>query len=59
MDLIKIQYRNHPAYVKAYSEYLRHPESEDALREKEIEYYRIILTEEEFERYAEGKELKK
>lgn len=59
LDLVKIQYRNHPAYIKAYTEYLRHPESEDALREKNKEYYRIVLPEEEFKRYEESKALEK
>ena len=53
LDLVKIQYRNHPAYIKAYAEYLRHPESEDALREKNEEYYKIILPEDEYQRYEE------
>jgi hypothetical protein len=53
LDLIKIQYRNYPTYIKAHSDYLRHPESKEALREKEIEYYRVILPEDEFKRYKE------
>jgi hypothetical protein len=56
LDLIKIQYRNHPAYIKAYAEYLRHPESEDAVRKKDMEGYKIILSEEEFKRYEEESE---
>jgi hypothetical protein len=45
-----------PAYIKAYTEYW-HPESEDALSKKNKEYYRIILTEEEYKLYIKGKEL--
>lgn len=52
IDLVKIQFRNHPAYIKAYTEYFKNPESEEALRKKEIEYYRIVLTDEEFKRYV-------
>jgi hypothetical protein len=59
LDLVKIQYRNHPAYIKAYTEYLRHPESKEVLRKKNKEYYRIILNEEEFKRYEESKALEK
>ncbi len=53
IDLVKIQFRNHPAYIKAYTEYLKNPIDEESLRKKELEYYRIILSEDEFKRYVE------
>lgn len=53
IDLVKIQFRNHPAYIKAYAEYLKNPNDEESLRKKELEYYRIILPEDEFKRYVE------
>jgi hypothetical protein len=53
MDLVKIQFRNHPAYIKTYTEYLKNPNDEESLRKKELEYYRIILPEDEFKKYVE------
>lgn len=53
MDLVKIQFRNHPAYIKAYTEYLKNPNDEESLRKKELEYYRIVLPEDEFKGYIE------
>ncbi len=53
MDIISVQYRNHPDYIKAYSEYLRDPGNKELNRKKELERYRIILSKEEFELYRQ------
>lgn len=50
-SLVKLQYRNHPGYIEAYAKYLEDPRNEELQRKKELEYYRIILTEEEFKMY--------
>lgn len=48
--IIKIQYRHHPDYVKAYIDYLSDPDDEEKKKRKEAEYYRIVLPEEWFKR---------
>ena len=53
-SIIKFQYRSHPDYVKAYMDYLNKPESEELRRKKETEYYKVILTEEDFKRYEKS-----
>lgn len=40
LTIVKIQFRNHPDYVKAYEKYLDNPQSEEAKKQLEIEYDR-------------------
>ena len=54
LSIIKLQYRNHPDYIRAYEKYLTDPKNESLTKEKEREYYRIILTEEEFKLYEKS-----
>jgi hypothetical protein len=51
LSIVRLHYRNHPDYIRAYEKYLDDPKNEVLIREKEKEYYRIILTEEEFNLY--------
>jgi hypothetical protein len=51
LSLIKLQYRDHPAYVDAYVDYLNDPTNEELQKKRQQEYYRVILTEEEFKIY--------
>jgi hypothetical protein len=51
LTIIKYQYRNHPDYINAYVNYLNDTRNEELRKKKEIEYYRIILSEEEFKRH--------
>lgn len=52
-SLHKFQYRNYPAYIKAYENYLQDPENEELQKKQKIELNRIIMTEEEFQHYME------
>lgn len=54
LSIVKLQYRNHPDYISAYEKYLEDPKNEVLIQEKEREYYRIILTEEEFNLYEKS-----
>lgn len=54
LRIVKLQYRNHPSYIEAYTKYLADPRNEELQKKKEIEYYKIVLTEEEFKIYEES-----
>lgn len=54
LSIVKFQYRNHPDYIDAYAKYLSDPRNEELQKKKEMEYYRIILTEEEFRMYEKS-----
>lgn len=48
LSIIRLQYRNHPMYIEAYSRYLEEPTNEALIRKKDLEYHRITLTPEQF-----------
>lgn len=51
LTLVKLQYRNHPRYIDAYSRYKEEP-GHEALRDTlELEYNRVWMSEEEFIEY--------
>lgn len=54
LSIVKLQYRKHPAYISAYEKYLADPNNEVLIQEKEREYYRILLTKEEFDLYEKS-----
>jgi hypothetical protein len=54
LSIVKFQYRNHPKYIEAYSNYVSDPTNEELYRKMELERERIILTEEDFKRYEES-----
>jgi hypothetical protein len=54
LSIIKLQYRDHPAYVDAYTNYLNDPTNEEWQKKRQQEYYRVILTEEEFKLYEKS-----
>lgn len=51
LSIIRLQYRNHPAYIEAYTKYKADPENPILRDELDLEYKRIWLTEEEFKEY--------
>ena len=53
LTIIKIQYRNHPDYIKAYEDYLENPQDEELSRIKEVEYFRATMSDEEFKLYLD------
>lgn len=53
LTLVKLQYRNHPAYIEAFAKYAADPKNEELWKQKQLEYYRVRLTEEEFKEYEQ------
>lgn len=51
MTLIKIQFRNHPEYIKTYEEYSKNPQDEVLHQKMELEYHKATMTKEDFELY--------
>jgi hypothetical protein len=58
LSIIKLQYKNHPLYIKAYEEYLKSPQSLEAKDNLDIEYHRAKMSKEEFDWYMEYRENK-
>ena len=54
LSLVKIQFRNHPEYIKAYELYINSPQDEGLRRNLEIEYNRATMSKEEFEIYLQN-----
>lgn len=54
VTLVRLQYRNHPAYVQAYERYLEDPKSEIRYQEMRLEFNRMRMTEEEFKEYEKA-----
>jgi len=54
LSIVKFQYRNHPNYVEAYTNYLADPRNEELYKKMELERNRIRLTGEEFKRFEES-----
>lgn len=51
LSITKIQFRNHPDYIKAYEDYLENPQNEELRKRKEIEYNKATMSDEEFKVY--------
>jgi hypothetical protein len=51
LSIARFQYRNHPAYIKAYEYYLNNPKNETVVKKFELERNRIRMTEKEFKEY--------
>ncbi|OQA87496.1 MAG: hypothetical protein BWY27_01043 [Bacteroidetes bacterium ADurb.Bin234] len=58
LTIVKIQYRNHPNYIKAYELYMTNPSDEQLRKNLDIEYYKSIMSDEEFEQYLKQMEEK-
>lgn len=56
LSIVKLQYRNHPAYVEAYAKYKADPGNPILRDELDLEYKRIWLTEEEFNEYERNQD---
>lgn len=52
LSLVKIEYRNHPEYVKAFENYNNYP-SIEAEKKLDLEYMRATLSPEDFKMYEE------
>jgi hypothetical protein len=53
LALVKLQYRNHPMYVKAYGDYKRNPGNEEFEKKLDLEHMRAVLSPEDFRSYEE------
>jgi hypothetical protein len=51
LTLVKIQFRSHPSYIKAFEKHLDNPNSEDLKIRLDIEYHRATYPKEEFDIY--------
>ncbi|HRZ42067.1 MAG TPA: hypothetical protein P5228_05120 [Bacteroidales bacterium] len=49
--ITKIQFRNHPDYIKAYEDYLKNPQNEELRKKEDVEYHRATMSDEEFDMY--------
>ena len=54
LALVKIRFRNHPDYVKAYQEYTANPKTPESEKKLKLEYMRATLSEEGFQIYQES-----
>jgi hypothetical protein len=58
LTLVKLQYRNHPRYIEAFSNYSQNPRNRELWDKLDLERKRVVLSKEEFEiyeRYRAGK----
>jgi hypothetical protein len=55
LELVKLQYRNHPAYVDAYAKHLEDPRNPEKWELVDLERNRIDLSPEEFELYKKSR----
>jgi hypothetical protein len=57
LTIVKIHFRNHPDYIKAYERYMENPQNEKARKQLDMEYKRATLPAEEFEMYLQRNQL--
>ncbi len=58
-SVIKVQYRNHPEYIKAYNELKADPQNEELKQKEQDEYFRTTMPEEEYELFKMKREKEK
>ncbi|PKP11536.1 MAG: hypothetical protein CVU09_01525 [Bacteroidetes bacterium HGW-Bacteroidetes-4] len=51
INLVKLQFRNHPRYIEAYEKFIRNPTDKELRIKHNIEYLRATRSQEEFELY--------
>jgi len=51
LTITKIQFRNHPKYIKAYKEYIKNPQDKELRKKEDIEFHRATMSVDEFEMY--------
>jgi len=51
LTIVRIQFRNHPEYIKAFELYEANPNDETLIKNLDIEYHRATMSEKEFEIY--------
>jgi TLP18.3/Psb32/MOLO-1 phosphatase superfamily protein len=53
LTILKLQYRDHPAYIKAYEDHIRDPDNEELYNKMELEQQRATMSPEDFKIYEE------
>jgi hypothetical protein len=53
LSIVKFQYRNHPAYVEAYTQYIENPKDDSLWEKQKLEYNRIWMSPEKFKEYEQ------
>lgn len=56
LTIIKIQYRNHPDYIKAYELYKSNPQDELLNKNLKLEYFKATMSKEEYEVFLKNNE---
>lgn len=56
LSMVKLQYRNHPAYIDAYVKYKEDPRNEILRNKLDFEDHRVWMSEEEFKEYERQQE---
>lgn len=51
--LVKVQFRNHPAYIRAFEKYQQNPQDEKLQKNLQLEYYRATAPAEDYEMYRD------
>jgi uncharacterized protein (TIGR02145 family) len=51
LTIIKIAFRNHPDYIKAYENYMNNPQDKELCKKMELENARALMSEEDFKHY--------
>jgi hypothetical protein len=50
-DLVKIKFRNHPDYIKAYEQYIVNPQNDSLRKNLDLEFNKMFMDEETFNEY--------
>lgn len=50
-DIVKIEFRNHPDYIKAYEQYIVNPQDDSLKENLDLEYKKTFMDEETFSNY--------
>ncbi|MBS2099616.1 GldL-related protein [Carboxylicivirga linearis] len=53
LTIVKFKFRNYPEYINIYEAHINDPQNEELRIKKEIEFYRITMSEEEFKTYMD------
>lgn len=54
LQIVKIKYRNHPEYIKAYESYLKNPDNEETQKKLGVEARKATMSEKEFDKYRKS-----
>jgi len=55
LTITKVQFRNHPDYIKVYEAYLQDQDNEEIREKLDIEFNKVTMSEKEFEDFMENR----